>query len=186
MSGKKWLLIAVIALLLLAAVLGVSRLVSYIEDERAKETEPPETYVTSEGHALTYEGNLSPEQYPVGTPVGDWLAGCDGEDRNDQISAYILRHAVTEGEMTTYTFLIYYRHGGSALAADPSILEGESGNYRIDLTYTPGEGTEGYALSRLAVTLPTAETPRLRLLHDGASVGSLVTKTSDVIPSAES
>ena len=112
--------------------------------------------------------------------------GIRGEeaDRDEQFDAYTLRHESAADGHTTFTYLIYYPHGGPAVAASPELLESKSG-YILNLTYTPAEGTAaktGYSICYLSVTLPTSNAPRLRLLVDEDPLGVLSTVTQNEIP----
>ncbi len=185
MNSKKWLAIAVAALALLAVVLGVAYIMTDTAVQRERETYQSETFVADGGVEIDYVGNLSINAVPAGSEAHTWLAGCDGEDRNDQFDAYILRHEQVSGDGITYTYLVYYRHGQDGLAATPTFLEGENGSRRIDLLYTAAEGTEGYALSRLSVTLPSGESPRLRLSCDDDTIGALLTVAQESIPTVK-
>ncbi len=149
-----------------------------------RETFAKETYVTVEGTTLSITDGLTRAVFSDDTPAGEWLAGCEAPDRNDQFDAYTLRHESAADGNTTFTYLIYYPHGGAAVAASPELLEGESG-YVINLTYTEGDGTEGYSLCRLAVTLPTDKSPRLRLLAGKDTLGVMSTVTENTIPTGE-
>ncbi len=145
-------------------------------------TDPPESFTAASDWPLSYTEDISKDVYPAGTPTGNWLASCEGDDRDDQFDAYMLCHTAVSGEETVYTYLIYYRHGTDGYTATPSVLAGDDGSRRIDLTYSPAAGQEDYALSYLTVTLPTGKEPRVRLLLDGDTVGHIVTVTESPIP----
>ena len=139
-----------------------------------RETFPEETYIEVADASVTLRSGLNAENYPEGTVAGDWLSRCGDSDRDEQFDVYTLRHESADGDRTTFTYLVYYPHGGQPVTATPEVLEGESG-YVINLTYGSGGSTEGYELCALTVTLPTAEAPRLRLLYDGEVLGQLAT-----------
>lgn len=166
---------------MLLLLLGVSYFLDHPIVRNEPDTYETEAFVPSGDNPVTYVGNLTTDACPVGTPTGDWLAGCASPDRDEQFDAYVLRHEATVGESTTYTYLIYYRHGENGLVATPELFSGESGGYRIDLTYVKGESTAAYALSYLSVTLPTSEAPRLRLVFDDDTVGFLSTVAEEAI-----
>jgi hypothetical protein len=149
-----------------------------------RETVEKETFVAVGNTVLTFASGISAEAYAADTPTGAWLDGCDTPDRNDQFDAYTLRHESAADGNTTFTYLIYYPHGGESLAVSPELLEGESG-YVINLTFAPGDGTPGYALCRLSVTLPTDKAPRLRLLTGKDALGVMSTVTEHPIPTAD-
>ncbi len=186
MHSKKIRFIPLIAFILLVIVLAVLYIIEHplvrVPSESQEETEAFQTVGDSQ---IACELDLTLEVYPVGTPTGDWLAGCSDSDRNDQLTAYVLRHENTEGENTTFTYLIYYRHESFTVTASPALLAGDGGGYRVDVTYTPGLSTQGYALTRLTVTLPTQKAPRLRLLAGDDSIGYLSTVTDEPIPSGK-
>ena len=145
-----------------------------------RETFAKETYVSLEGTTMTFWDGLDPSEYREGTPEGDWLKGCSAPDRNDQIDAYVLRHESVEDGHTTFTYLVYYPHGGDALAVSPEVLEGGSG-YVLNLAYAAGAGREGASLCYLSVTLPPDKAPMLNLLLDGEDLGILSTVTQTPI-----
>lgn len=177
---KLSLLAALTAALLLTATACGEREPSY-ED---RETFAKETYEAVDGSTVTCLDALTTSAYAAETPVGQWLAGCSAPDRDNQFDAYTLRHESAEGGNTTYTYLIYYPHGGTSLRATPELLEGKNG-YVLNVRYTAGEARDGYSLCRLSVTLPTDQAPRLRLLVEDDPLGVLSTVTTDEIPSAE-
>ncbi len=118
--------------------------------------------------------------YPAGTPVGDWLVGCDAEDRNDQFCAYVLHHAATAEDKTVHTYLVYYRHGTDGMAVMHDTYQ-EGDNHRVELTYAPGQGTKDYSLLSVVLeTAPDAE-ERVRLLVDGDILGAIRTETDTPI-----
>jgi hypothetical protein len=106
--------------------------------------------------------------------AGDWLKLCGSNDRDEQFDVYTLRHESVSGDKTTFTYMIYYPHGGKSLTPTPEVLEGGSG-FVVNLTYEAGGSTEGYSLCTLTVTLPTDKAPRLRLLYDGEVLGQMAT-----------
>ncbi len=148
-----------------------------------RETFARETYAAAEGADVSFADGLTRNAFPADTPAGEWLAGCEAPDRDDQFDAYTLRHEAETDGHTTFTYLIYYPHGGASVTASPELLEGESG-YVINLAYAEGgDGAEGYSLCRLSVTLPTDHPPRLRLLTGQDTLGVMSTVTEIPIPS---
>ncbi len=178
----KILLVLVGSVLALALALLINYGVENARRSQSVETDPAESYTASHDRPMTYAGDLSRDAYPIGTPAGDWLSSCDDAGRDDQFRTYILCHTTVAGEETTYTYLIYFKHGGSGYTATPTLYEGEDGGRRIDLTYTSASGREDYALSRLTVTLPSGEDPYVRLFSDGESMSSILTVTDSPIP----
>lgn len=178
MTPKKWLILPLLLLTVLLSACG-DKEPSY--DDR--ETFPEETYIEVADATVTFRGSLDREAYLPNTPVGEWLDKCAASDRDEQFDVYTLRHEHTEGDKTTFTYLIYYPHGGDSLSAAPELLEGEHG-FVINLTYAKGSAPAGYTLSYLSVTLPTDNPPRLRLFYDGEVLGQLATVTEDPIPLA--
>ncbi len=181
LTKKTWLLIALVAFGGILLLLGISELVEYSTGMKPGETYAPEETVAVDGHTLHYSAGMSSEDFSAGTPAGDWIIGCSAPDRNDHFDAYILRHDATEGDMTTYTYLVYIP-GATSDTAAPALFDGATYGYRIDLYRTePVEG--GYTLSRVQVTLPTTEeAPRLRIIVDDDALGALVTVTETPIP----
>ena len=149
-----------------------------------RETFEKETYVTLDNTGMSLLDGLQTESFPEDTPEGEWLAGCSAPDRNDQFDAYVLRHESAAEGHTTFTYLIYYPHGGSPLQVTPELMEGESG-YVIHLSYADGAGNSGYSLCLLSVTLPTDQAPRMSLLVDGDSLGYISTVTATPIAEGE-
>lgn len=184
MNAKKWLVLSLCAAVLLIAVL----VIAYALENREPDYNDRETFadevtlpVSDEAAGLQFSGNLTVEAY-AGTAVGEWLAGCTASDRDEQLNTYVLRHEATAEGMTTFTYLVYYPHGAQPLSPAAAVLEGESG-YRVELTYTADTAaTADYSLCWLSVRLPTEKAPRLRLLVDGDTLGSLVTVTGEEIP----
>ena len=179
MRMKKYtpiLLTALTAVLLLASAACGEKEPSY--DDR--ETFAKETYAAVGDTAVTFHDGIERTAYPAETPSGEWLSGCSDSDRDDQFDAYTLRHESAADGNTTFTYLIYYPHGGRAMTAAPELLEGKNG-YVINLQYTPGAGTEGYSLCYLSVTLPTETAPRLRLLADDETLCVMSTVTREPI-----
>ena len=146
-----------------------------------RETFAPEVLTPVEGTEVIFVDGLVTADFPVGGPAGDWLNGCNRPDRDEHFQAYTLRREITDGENTTFTYLIYYPHGGEAMKAKPVLSETDSG-FVIDLTYEAGQGVEGYSLCYLSVTLPTDKTPRLRLCREKEILGVMSTVTQADIP----
>ena len=167
-----------IRIVLTAAMLALAALLSACGDKAPapsnRATFPEETYIEVADATVSFRADLNTADYPAGTVAGDWLALCAAPDRNDQFDAYTLRHESVSGDKTTFTYLIYYPHGGRSLAPTPEVLEGGSG-FVVNLTYEAGGSTEGYSLCALTVTLPTDKAPRLRLLYDGEVLGQMAT-----------
>ena len=145
-------------------------------DGSDRETHPKESYETVTDAGLTHRGGLNATDYAPESAVGEWLTACSASDRDEQFDAYTLRREITDGENTTFTYMIYYPHGGEGLTVTPELLEGESGGYVLNLTYTAG-GSGDYCLDYLSVTLPTDKAPRVRLLCEGETLGQLATVT---------
>lgn len=145
-------------------------------DGSDRETHPKESYETVTNAGLTHRGGLNATDYAPESAVGEWLTACAASDRDEQFDAYTLRREITDGENTTFTYMIYYPHGGEGLTVTPELLEGESGGYVLNLTYTAG-GSGEYCLDYLSVTLPTDKAPRVRLLCEGETLGQLATVT---------
>lgn len=177
MKKTKILILALSAFLILLTVTACTEQEPSYED---RETFAQETYIPMENTTMTFRDGIIDTAYAAESSVGRWLTGCSAPDRNDQFDAYVLRHEATEGEHTTFTYLIYYPHGGSARKATPALLEGES-SYVLHVTYTEGAGIDGYSLCYLSVTLPTDKAPRLDLLVEGDNLGVLSTVTVDSI-----
>ncbi len=178
MKSPKWIVLSLLSLALLLSTIACTEKEPSYED---RETFAKETYVASGDTVITFQDCILDTAYSAETPTGIWLAGCSSSDRDDQFDAYVLRHELTADGHTTFTYLVYYPHGGAALTATPELLEGENG-YVLHLTYTAGTGINGYSLCYLSVTLPTEEAPRLRLLTDGDALGVISTVTRDKIP----
>ncbi len=175
--------IVTVALSLLVSVLAVTATASCAGKEPTyedRETFEKETFVPLEDTSMTFWDGLDPAGYGEDTPEGGWLKGCSAPDRNDQIDAYVLRHESAKDGHTTFTYLVYYPHGGGALSVSPQLLEGGSG-YVLNLTYTAGAGRDGESLCYLSVTLPTDKAPLLNLLVDGEDLGILSTVTQTPI-----
>ena len=151
-----------------------------------RETFAPEVLTPVEGTELIFADGLVTANFPMGEALGDWLNGCSRPDRNDHFQAYTLRREINEGENTTFTYLIYYPHGGESMKVKPVLSQTDSG-YVIDLTYEKGQGVEGYSLCYLSVTLPTDKTPRLRLRYGEEILGvmSTVTQADISVPSGK-
>ena len=150
-------------------------------DGADRETFPQESYETVTDAGLTHRGGLSALDYDASSPVGEWLTACASSDRDEQFDAYTLRREITDGENTTFTYMIYYPHGTSGMTAEVELLEGESGGYILNITYTAGESDKDYCLDYLSVTLPTDKAPRVRLLYDGEVLGQMATVTEEEI-----
>ena len=149
-------------------------------DGADRETFPQESYETVTDAGLTHRGGLSALDYDASSPVGEWLTACASSDRDEQFDAYTLRREITDGENTTFTYMIYYPHGTSGMTAAVELLEGDGG-YVLNVTYTPGGSSGGYCLDYVTVTLPTHKAPRLRFLYDGEVLGQLATVTDKEI-----
>lgn len=183
MSRNKWLAVSLTAIALLVILFTIFAVVANKEPSyEDRETFAPEVTlpVSDESVGLSIAGGMETATFD-GTPAGEWLAGCSASDRDDQFNAYVLRHEAAAGENTTFTYLIYYRHGGVPVTPTAEVQKEDSG-YRVNVSYTPdSEATADYALCYLTVTLPTQEAPRLRLLLGDETVGNLVTVTGDPI-----
>ena len=145
-----------------------------------RETFAPEVLTPVEGGELILQDGLRIDGYPLNEPIGEWLAGCSRPDRNDHFQAYTLRREISSEGNTSFTYIIYYPHGGAALTVKSALSQTDNG-YIIDLTYEEGDGTQDYSLCYLSVTLPTDKAPRLRLTHDEETLGVLSTVTVDPI-----
>ena len=168
---------------LLATVLLLSPCLASCQGEpdgSDRETLPKESYETVTDAGLTHRGGLSALDYDASSPVGEWLTACASSDRDEQFDAYTLRREITDGENTTFTYMIYYPHGGEGLTVTPELLEGESGGYVLNLTYTAG-GSGEYCLDYLSVTLPTDKAPRVRLICGDEVLGQMATVTEEEI-----
>jgi hypothetical protein len=136
-------------------------------------------YQTASGAEVVLQDGITRSDYPIDTYVGEWLAGCAAEDRDDHFEAYTLRHRQTaENGNTTFTYFIYYPHGGEAVSASAELLEG-NGEYVIRVNYEAGPGVAEYSLCRVSVTIPSDESPRLRLLVGEETLGVLSTVAAD-------
>ena len=171
----KKLMILTVALLLLLSSCGNGE-----PDPSDRETFPEETYIEAADATVSFRADLNTADYPVGTVAGDWLKLCGSNDRDEQFDVYTLRHESVSGDKTTFTYMIYYPHGGKSLTPTPEVLEGGSG-FVVNLTYEAGGSTEGYSLCPLTVTLPTDKAPRLRLLYDGEVLGQMATVSDEEI-----
>ena len=165
------------ALCLLLSLMSCNKEPSY-ED---RETFPQETYVPVAGGGMILYDGLTVEQITFDSNMLDWLNACSGADRNDYFGGYVLRYENTEEENTVFTYLVYYPHGGEALAVKPELFEGSSG-YVLNLNYAPGDGVKGYSLCHLTVTVPTDKAPRVRLLVGDQAPGVLISVSSKPIP----
>jgi hypothetical protein len=146
-----------------------------------RETFPQETFVPVAGGGMILYDGLTVEEVTSDSNVREWLNACSGADRNDYFGGYVLRHEITEGENTVFTYLVYYPHENGKMAVTPELLEGSSG-YVLNLSYAQGEGVTGYSLSHLAVTVPTDKAPRVRLIVDEQTPGVLVSVSTVSIP----
>lgn len=144
------------------------------------ETFPKETFLEAEEVSLSVQAERRLSEFPSGSVVGDWLTLCGGEDRDEQFEVYSLRRETPAEGGTSFTYVIYYPHGGTALTPALQVLRGEGG-YVLQLTYESGGIVEGYSLCVFTVLLPTTEAPRLRLLHEGEALGQLTTVTAENI-----
>ena len=145
-----------------------------------RETFPKETFVPmADGGLILYDG-LTTESFANDTNVTNWLIACEGADRNDHFGGYVFRHQSAEGENTVFTFLVYYPHGGEAMAVTPDILQ-STDSHLLNLTYEAGEGVESYSLCLLKVTLNTDRAPRVRVIVDGEVPGTVVSVSSSPI-----
>ena len=149
-------------------------------DPNDRETFPPENFQAVTDATLTHRGGLSITDYASDSAAGEWLVKCGASDRDEQFDVYSLRHEAAAGDKTTFTYLIYYPHGGTSLTASVELLEGDSG-YVINVTYKAGGSAGDYCLDYLSVTLPTDKAPRLRLLYDGEVLGQWATVTDEGI-----
>lgn len=150
------------------------------EETLYRETFAKETYVVEEGYLISLADGLPLDYYSPDSPTGAWLEGCATSDRDDYFDAYVLRHESIADGNTTFTYLVYYPHGGSPLDVTHELLKGESG-YVLNLHYTVGEVGESDSLCYLTLTLPTGEPPRLRLLVGDEALGILSTVTETPI-----
>ena len=167
---------------LLATVLLLSPCLASCQGEpdgADRETVPKESYETVTDAGLTHRGGLSALDYDASSPVGEWLTACASSDRDEQFDAYTLRTETSAGENTTFTYMIYYPHGTSGMTAEVELLEGESGGYILNVTYTSGGSDRDYCLDLVMVTLPTDKAPRVRLLYEGETLGQLATVTEE-------
>ena len=146
-------------------------------DGSDRETLPKESYATVLGTDLSHSGGLSRDTYTPDSAVGEWLTACASSDRDEQFDAYTLRREITDGENTTFTYAIYYPHGTSGMTAEVELLEGESGGYILNVTYTSGGSDRDYCLDLVTVTLPTDKAPRVRLICGDEVLGQLATVT---------
>jgi hypothetical protein len=174
MNGKK-----ITAFMMAAAVVvSLSAVVSCGRSDKGKgeaDTYGESHYQTASGAEVVLQDGISRSDYPIDTYVGEWLAGCAAEDRDDHFEAYTLRHKQpAENGNTTFTYFIYYPHGGEAVSASAELLEG-NGEYVIRVGYEAGPGVAEYSLCRVSVTIPSEEAPRLRLLAGEEPLGVLST-----------
>lgn len=180
---KKFALFLLTAALLASATACGGSDAEDSEETFLRQTFPEETYSEVEDAGLACRDSLLISDYPTDSPVGQWLASCASPDRDDHFDAYVLRHETTVGADTTFTFLVYYPHGGAPLAVTPELLDLLHG-YMLNLHYDTGSGAEGYSLCRLSMTLDHEQSRRFRLsLKDGEeSLGVLTTVTETPIP----
>jgi hypothetical protein len=146
-----------------------------------RETFPQESYAVAGDATVLFHDGLDSPAFSADSHVGEWISKCGASDRDDQFDVYTLRHETVQGCVTTFTYLIYYPHGGASVTAAYEVLEGENG-YVVNLRYTPGGSSDDYALSYLSVTLPTENPPRLRLVRDGDVLGQLASVSEGEIP----
>lgn len=146
-----------------------------------RETFPEESYAIVGDADVQFRDGLDSAAYSPDSTVGKWLVGCAAPDRDEYFDVYSLRHDTAKGRLTTFTYIIYYPHGGESVTASCEVLEREGGGYVVNLTYTPGGSSDGYALTYLSVTLPTETAPRLRLLYEGKLLGQMATVTDEEI-----
>ena len=140
-------------------------------------------FVPEEGADLAFGHPLTLKAFSAESPEGEWLQGCSSPDRDDFFDAYVLRSESSEGENTTFTYLIYYPCKESDVTitvTEMPTLTCEENEYTISLTYTKG-GDSAYALSYLSVTLPTEKAPDLTLIFEGDELGVMSTVTSHPI-----
>lgn len=166
---------------LLVSALCLSACQGQEPDGSDRETLPKKSYVTVLGTDLSHRGGLSRDSYTLDSAVGEWLATCSASDRDEQFEAYTLRAEFAEGENTVFTYAIYYPHGTAGMTAEVELLEGESGGYILNTTYTAGGSDKDYCLDFVTVTLPTDKAPRLRLLVNGETLGQMATVTDQEI-----
>ncbi len=145
-----------------------------------RETFPEESYAAVGDATVLFSDGLDSTAYSPDSHVGAWLSGCGASDRDEYFDVYTLRHEEVQDGVTAFTYLIYYPHGEASVTAAYEVLEGESG-YVINLRYTPGGSSDGYALSYLSVILPTEEAPRLRLLKNGEVLGQMASVSVEEI-----
>ncbi len=178
---KKSALVALIVLAFLILLPGVFHIIDRLSDSPA--APPAESFSPAPDAPLVCTDQLDRAALASDTSAGRWLASCDNPDRNDQFDAYILSHTASSSDMTTYTYLIYYRHEESGLVATPTLHEGDSGSSRLDITYRLDTGREGYTLTYISLTLPAGQRePRVRLVdEEGESVGAILTVTETPI-----
>ncbi len=167
---------ALLALILLLSACGDKE-----PDPNDRETFPEESYAVVGDAAVLFRDGLDYTAYSADSHVGEWLSRCGAPDRDEHFDVYTLRYEAVEGGVTTFTYLIYYPHDGASVTAACEVLEGESSGYVVNLLYTPGGSSDGYALSYLSVTLPTEEAPRLRLVRDGKTLGQMATVSEEEI-----
>ena len=150
-------------------------------DGSDRETLPKESYVTVTDEGVTHRGGLDKADFSADSAAGEWLTQCSASDRDEQFDAYTLRRETSAGEETTFTYAVYYPHGGAGMTATAELLAGESGGYVLNITYTAGGSDKDYCLDYLSVTLPTDKAPRVRLLYDGEVLGQMATVTEEEI-----
>ena len=146
-----------------------------------RETFAEESYAVVGDATVAFCDGLDKGAFSSDPTVGDWIANCSASDRDEHFAVYTLRHEAKRGDATTFTYLVYYPHGGASVTADYEVLEGESG-YVVNIRYTPGGSSNGYALSYLSVTLLTEKAPRLRILKDSEVLGQLASVSEEEIP----
>lgn len=171
-------------LLLLSALLILAACSGGTPSYEDRETFEQQTYTVPENTNMVFVDRIVSSAYGEESAEGTWLAGCSSSDRDDFFDAYTLRCETTENENTTFTYLIYYPHGGDAVTVTPELLVGES-EYVINLHYEKGDGIKGYSLCYLSITLPTSVAPRVRLLVDEDVLGVMSTVTESHISTVD-
>ena len=173
-----------ICVLLSALLAGGILLLSACSEKEStgddRETFAEESYAVVGDATVAFCDGLDKGAFPSGSAVGEWIINCGASDRDEHFAVYTLRHEAKQGDNTTFTYLIYYPHGEASVTADYEVLEGESG-YVVNLRYTPGGSSNGYALSYLSVTLPTEKAPRLRIQKDSGTLGQLASVSDEEI-----
>ena len=146
-----------------------------------RETFAEESYAVVGDATVAFRDGLDTDAFSSDPATSEWLASCRGSDRDEYFEVYTLRHEARQGDTTTFSYLIYYPHGGASVTAAYEVLEGESG-YVINLRYAPGGSSDEYDLTYLSVTLPTDKAPRLRILKDSGVLGQFASVSEERIP----